>query len=829
MWIRILIILLLALPTALFAQEATSTPPQPQAGEPQNEIVTAGIIGADEDSSKFDEYRDLGNGLRVLDLRYFRYTADSAGFFESTGSNLGLDDQFLSVRGGRYGSWSAELQIDSLPHRLSRNASSPYTYEGDGLFTVPAVVGILTKTADNVNFKAPEMIENDVRILSYLNQYLQPLPEIGTDNDRLSLNATWSPFAALEARVGASRRTREGQKISYGPLGDRPPRTMNVELPEPIDYEETTLQFDLAYASRFFDVTFELYAPEFENQVDTMRWESMYFGPDSDGAVDYNNDIILAGDAIVRRAVSTVGQRALPPDNRFTNATLAFGVDTALNGRFTATAATGRLRQDQTLLPYSASTLTKDWNSTAKLPRLTAETSIDTFLVDLQYVFVPVRGLRVRPFFRSYDLDNETAEDQWWYVTQDSASNTSGSATVMNKRINRAYDLDRQNLGVEATWQRKSTSFGLTVEQEGIDRTHREASTDETIVRARASFRPLQWLSLRGRATLGKRDADGYDYKSEIESYWYTAEENGTGTNNPGFSFTNHPDMRRFDVTDRERREIDLTASVTPTPTLSFSASASTREHDFDSDVEPVQPLAGTNFGGASEVTLGIQTGLLTRDTTRLTFDANWNPNERWGANVFVSLESIDILQRGSEFNEDTRTTAQTPKIGSPGQSWVDPANLWESDTNDETTTVGVGFNYTIIPDRLTLLADYARSNGTTDIAYSGFGADKPLTTTYYAFTDPDTVEHVQQIANLALEYELPRGLVLGFRYLLDDYDVQDWMQEPTGAWVSVVSENFVRDSTLDNRWGNRLPRLGGYLAPSYRANVGFITLAYRW
>jgi len=54
-------------------------------------------------------------------------------------------------------------------------------------------------------------------------------------------------------------------------------------------------------------------------------------------------------------------------------------------------------------------------------------------------------------------------------------------------------------------------------------------------------------------------------------------------------------------------------------------------------------------------------------------------------------------------------------------------------------------------------------------------------------------------------------------------------MQEPTGGWVDPVSEYFIRDSTLDNRWGNRLARLGGYLSPSYSANVGFVTLAYRW
>ena len=629
--------------------------------------------------------------------------------------------------------------------------------------------------------------------------------------------------------MALTRRTREGQKITYGPLGDRPPRTMNVELPEPIDYEETTLQFDLGYANRLFDLSLEVYAPELKNEIDSMRWQSMYFGPDADGAADYNNDIILAGDAIVRRAVSTVGQRALPPDSKFTNTTLSLGMNTPLNGRLTATAAAGRLKQDTTLLPYSYSTLTRDWNSTAKLPRLTADAEINTVLFDLQYVFAPMRGLRVRPYFRSYTLDSDSPEDQWWYVTQDAASNTTGSATIMNKRINRNYDFERQNAGVEGTWQSKAVSLGITVEQEAVQRDHREADTDETNVRLRASCRPLPWFTLRGRGTVGQRDAGGYDFRSELESYWYTMEENGTGTNNPRFSFTNHPDLRRFDVTDRERTEIDLTATAAPTPALSFSASWSTREDDFESGVTPVQPLAGTTFGAANETTLGIQLGLLSQDTSRVSFDASWNPNERWGANAFVSVDTIEMSQRSSEFNEDTRTAAQTPRIGTPGQSWVDPANLWTADSKDESTTFGVDFNYSIIPERLTLTADYTLSNGTVDIAYAGFGSTQDLTTVYYAFRSPETVEHEQKTANLALEYQLPRGFVIGARVLLDDYDTKDWMQEPSGGWVEVVSDYFVRDSTRDNRWGNRLPRLGGYLAPSYTVSIGYLTFGYRW
>ena len=162
-------------------------------------------------------------------------------------------------------------------------------------------------------------------------------------------------------------------------------------------------------------------------------------------------------------------------------------------------------------------------------------------------------------------------------------------------------------------------------------------------------------------------------------------------------------------------------------------------------------------------------------------------------------------------------------------QAWTSAANIWRADHEDRTTTLGAGFSYTLIPDRLEMSAEYALSNGALDIDYTGYGSDKPLNTTYYAWTSPETAEQNQQTASLQLDYSLSKRFVVGVRYLYDDYSLEDWMQGPSGGWVDEVNESFVRDSTLDNRWGNRLPRLGGYLAPSYSANVGYVTLAYRW
>ena len=113
----------------------------------------------------------------------------------------------------------------------------------------------------------------------------------------------------------------------------------------------------------------------------------------------------------------------------------------------------------------------------------------------------------------------------WWYVTQDTASNTTGSATYKNKRTNLAYAFERQNAGVETTWQTRVATIGLRLEHESIDRDFREADTDEFIARISASFRPMRRVSIRGRYTYGQRDADDYDHFVTTTSYWYAPAE----------------------------------------------------------------------------------------------------------------------------------------------------------------------------------------------------------------------------------------------------------------------------------------------------------------
>lgn len=827
---RIIVILLLLLSVSAAyasAPEQTTTPPaNPAAGLENVIVVSPQTVDNDTESAKFSEYRDLHDGVFLERLRYS--TAIGATSLRLTGRNGGRDDQQFDLHIGNDATWRAVVSWNQLPHRISTNAFSPYTYAGNGLYTVPAVVGILTTTGDGAKYLASDAAVNDQKIANYLGTYLQPLPEIGTERRRGSIGLSFNPLPSTEFSVFYVRDSKEGDRTSFGPLGDRPPRTLNVELPEPVNFEQNDLRAQFGYATQRYQLQFDFSASEFQNDIDSVRWQSMYFGADSDGSTSYNNDVILAGDAIVRRAVSLVGQRALAPDNRYPNATITFGLNTPMKGRFTATVMAGRMKQDATLLPYSYSTLTTDWNSTAKLPRLTADTQIDTRLVNLTYAFAPVKNLNVRAFVRSYGLDNKTPAAQWLYPTQDAATST-GGVPYKSKRVNLDYGYERQNAGIETSYRFGKSTVGVELEREAFDRDHREADTAENSVRVRFTSTPVAWLGIRARAGFGSRESDEYDWKASSESYWYNPSEVNDG-DNPRFAFVDDPDLRRFDVSDRQRKQASLVATITPAEALSFSGTFNWRDDDYDSDVQSIIPFAGTAFKGAGSRTVGVQTGLLTSSSQSLGFDANYAPTDRWSMNAFVTREGLKYDESGSGFDDGEKTNDQAGLIGTPGKSWADPANRWRANTDDETTTFGLGGHFDIIPARLTLSGDFAWSSGTVNIDYSGYGADQPLTTTYFAFRSPDEASNKQRTANFGIEYEVGTKLTVGLHYLYEHWDTEDWMQEPSGGWYEQVgSEYFVRDTTRDNRWGNRLPRLGSYLSPGYGANVAWLTAGYHF
>jgi hypothetical protein len=317
------------------------------------------------------------------------------------------------------------------------------------------------------------------------------------------------------------------------------------------------------------------------------------------------------------------------------------------------------------------------------------------------------------------------------------------------------------------------------------------------------------------------------------QSYWYTQNQ-VTDNDNPAVTFSNHPDMRRYDVTDRRRQQVELMTSLTPRPRFGLSATLRFTDDDYDSGVRPTQPLLGTGLPEELALTPGDQLGLLEDTRWQFQLDGFWAPSDRLTWNAFASLEQADSSMRSIEYQENAKqnpSSVETLELG----PWTRATSQWTADFDDRTLGFGVGSSYAVIPDRVTFRLDSWASLGRVDIDYRGFGVvnwdGTPFPDTHvFGFRSPPTIRHDHYVANASVEWNLRPGMDLVVGYLFDRYRIRDWQQESDTPWFeSVGSEHLIRDSARSFRWGNRLVNMGSYLAPGYQGHVAQASLAVRF
>ena len=778
------------------------------------------LFDNDTDSSRLNEYRDLRNSLYVPSLRLDVDDDRSGRFLELSGFDVTRDDRAAGLRLGSAGKWGLGLSWTETPHRLSHKAQTPFSHAGNGLLQLPSTIPITFKKLATGTSAADVagVVASDDRTAAYLMQNLRATP-LGTQRDSGDVELRYSALEAVRFRLGYRTTGKTGSKVSYGPIGDRPPRTLNVELAEPVDYRTQDLRFEAEHLGKGYEVQLSYLISDFSNDIDTLTWQNVYASPTLRSDTD-------AWD----RAVSTFGRRPLAPDNQYRNATVTVGAALPMESRLTATAAYGRMEQDQELLPYS-------YNSgilvSPALPRSNAAARIDTSHFQAVYSISPVKRVELRASYRFYDLENKTPEDHWWYVTSDTP-NLNGSVTFKNKRVNEAFGYDTRNARLEATWRPKAwrSSFGVGYEREQVDRTHREADTKEDKLSASWRARPTNGVMLRARYTFGNRDGGEYDWGAPRESYWYSPSDVGTDNDNPQFAFLNHPDMRRYDVSDRRRHQLDGSASLTRSA-VTATASVRYRKDDFDSDVEPIRPLSGTGREEAA-TTPGDQLGRLDDERLQYTLDLAYSPGTRFSANVFASWETARSLQRNMEFNENNKMNPSAVGTAELGP-WTRAGNEWTADSDDRTVSVGAGARYVLVPEKVTVAADVTVVRGKVDIEYAGYGVTNwdgvPFADNHqFGFRTPPTMRNDADVFGLSLEYKLNARVGVSAGYTFDRFRLEDWQQASDTPWrESLGSEVFTRDTSRSNQWGNRLINLGSYLAPGYDAHIGYLTLTYRF
>ena len=196
--------------------------------------VTVGVQGAsllapgETNAAKLKEYRDIGGGgiagraLSGVDIK----GRGSEEYFNLYGENLGRDDQYLDLKGGRYSQFKFQLYENDIVHNWTFGARTPYS--GVGSTTLLA-------TLPNLNTGTWNSFDYGLK-----KQNIGGMFEV-------------SKLSPWYFRVDANEVTDSGLKWIGGANGTSPGNGFN-EKPYPLDQKTRNLTIEGGYVPyRQFD------------------------------------------------------------------------------------------------------------------------------------------------------------------------------------------------------------------------------------------------------------------------------------------------------------------------------------------------------------------------------------------------------------------------------------------------------------------------------------------------------------------------------------------------------------------------------------------------
>jgi MtrB/PioB family decaheme-associated outer membrane protein len=752
--------------------------------------VNAGVQQkiVDGAGDKFEEYRDVQNGVLLNDLRLKVDGNTTPYYLDIKIKNPVQDNEFYNINGGIHGKFGINLFYDSIPHNFSSgklllndsgggrfvigdaiqqqlqnsevlrsqrltydpNTGAPLgtTSTAGGAFINPAdaqnmaldagmtgIVNNLSGSANTVKYglkREKTGFAFDYRITDDVKAWTKVTNEKRTGSRRIS-SGTYERY-----NNGVTTDGNRGHIVDFF-------QTAGIELPETIDYRTTTLNVGTGVYKKNWLADVEYTFTNFDNKVESLVWDNP-FRIDSASATNATGG---SGNAF-NRGRSALGQIALSPDSQSHDFAVSGSVSLPLHTRLTGTVSYGWITQDSAFAPYTLNDAIVASNvpgaplaAGLSLPQDSLNGKVATISQSYQLTSKPIEPVTVTAKYRYYDYNNKSDNitfpgysafgDSFWRTEKNDV--TSGQDAEVH---NEALSFTRQNaeLGIDYHVIKPLT---VSVEGfwEGWDREQlRIDGTTELGVGGGFIYKPLKAANLRGNYRYSHRTVDGY-------------KPGNTPENPEAVGLVN------FDWADRIRHKANLRLQVIPMETVTV-ALLGQYLNDKYGDGNRFGLKENKNILGAVDVTYAL--------SETMSLYAGYAKEYRKGA--------MQSAAKDDAFNGALNNLI--PEGGAP----FNPENYWNSDSYEKVDTVGLGATIQIIPDKLTLNTGYTLSYSKMDInTVNPNGAVKLANA---AAQDWPTIRNRYQELKTDIGYFLTKNLKIGITYLYEWYKLDDFANTPT-------------------------------------------------
>lgn len=708
-WISLVAALVLIAPVGAAAQSAGSANQPP--GSVDFGLRFTDLSG---DAARFQRFRDIGDGAFLERVRFER---EGDGWrFEAGADHAGRRDQRYVAEYRANGKIKVGFEWDQIPLFVSRDTRTLYSVEAPGVLRI----------ADTVQ----QGIESGrLRLADVVGE--SGFFATRSRRNVAALNLVYTPSRNVDVTFDLKQTRREGTM----PWGAAFGFSNAVEVAAPIDTRTTDMRAGVEWANQrgMFRVGYD--GSWFDNQIPTLRWDNPLKFTDSTFATAYSTG-----------TGTSQGRAALWPSSTMHGISTAGSLKLPAQSRFTGNIAFGTWLQDEPLLPFTINSAIEP----IPLERQTAEAKARTLVMNYNLTSRPSRYVWLNARFRYYDFDNRTPEfhvDR--YVRLDQA------AATLPIEGTEPLGYTRHNLDLDASFTPiPFTAVKVGYGRDWTDRTFRVfARTTEDVFRASIDATQVGWITVRGIFEHSSRSGSRLNEHALVE-------------------IGEQPELRHFDISDRNRNRVTALVQLTPLQALGFSVSLSAGKDDYEN----------SGFG--------------LRD------------NRNRAYTFTVDLVPRDEIVAGFSYANEKYSAFQNSRNASPGPQFIDPTRNWSIDSADKVHTIGGSLDLlkAIPKTEVRLTYDFSRSKA----AYV-YGV--PPGSTLAALQQLPPVLNELQTGTTDVRYFLTERFAIGAVYWYDRYRVDDFALGP---------------ATLD-----RLDLPGslflGYVYRPYTAHSAWLRLMYFW
>ncbi len=494
---------------ALFALTALAMAVPAALAQQVSGSVSLGGIATDvtgDNPWRFEEYRDLDDGV----LAGFSLRADNGSWYHNLfGENLGRDDQYVSLRGGRYGVLKYGIYRDDVVHNWTFGAITPYNGIGSNTLTIPG-------TTLNTN-------------IATWNRFDYGIQHENTGGFAEASPGVDSPFYF---RVTGNRKRTDGLRPLGQPGGS--PGGPVYEMPLPVDWTQTDIGGEAGYSSKTVHVAVNALVSKYRDNNDFLTWPNTY--PPA-AVTEWSS---ISSDNELKRIGVNAVFRKLPM-----NSTLALrGVKTTIENDLpvqptwiSASATAAFVRQGNP----STSTFHGDVENTSFSAALSSNWA---------------RGLDTKLYYNFYERENNSSHVQWTPSGPGSGGTCDinpATATALTTCTTEFLHFEKKNFGLDVGYRvnrDNKLTFGIDfmdTERERFDFT----KSEETKYTVEWKSGMLGSVDTRVKYTHMKRESEFQlgAYANLFERYTY-----------------------RFDAAPLDRDQLKVTFDFSPAEGLDLGA-----------------------------------------------------------------------------------------------------------------------------------------------------------------------------------------------------------------------------------------------------------------